>query len=209
MSRTTRIGHCAAAVVAMAWLMESAMAAQPLDKRTYFTFSAPVEVPGVALPPGKYMFRVVDPDTGGNVVQVVSEDGQKPYAMFFTIPAVRLTPAPEPEVRFMETPAGTPRAIKTWWFPAETLGREFIYPKEQAQRLAKRSTEPVLTTQRPTTTAEQTNTGDLARVAASGSEMPVNRADKPTPAAPAGTAQQGETAPASIVVRPAKVVARH
>src|SRR5258705_6015376 len=131
MSRKS-IGCRAAAVVAIVWFTGSTVAAQPLDKRTYFTFSAPVEVPGVALPPGKYMFRVVDPDTGGNVVQVVSEDGQKPYAMFFALPAMRPTPAPESEVRFMETPAGTPRAIKTWWFAGDTTGREFIYPKEHA-----------------------------------------------------------------------------
>jgi hypothetical protein len=162
-------------------------------------------VPGVALPPGKYLFRVVD--SGGKVVQVLSDDGKRPYAMFFSIPAERLTPAPEPEVRFMERPAGAPPAIKTWWYPGETIGREFIYPKEQAQRLAKRSAEPVLTTQHQTTTTEQTNTGDLARVASSGSETAVNAESKPAAAAPTGTAQKGEIASGAIEIQPASVPA--
>jgi hypothetical protein len=199
----TRAYCCALGIVGLAWIAASTATAQPSDKRTYFTFSGPVEVPGVALPPGKYLFRVVD--SGGRVVQVLSEDGSKPYAMFFSLPAERLTPASEPEVRFMETPAGTPPAIKTWWYPGETIGREFIYPKEQAQRLAKRSTEPVLTTQQQTTTTEQTNTGELSRVAASGSETVVNAESKPAATTPTGTAQQGETAPGSIIIPPASV----
>jgi hypothetical protein len=181
--------------------MPATASAQTPDKRTFFTFSGPVEVPGVALAPGKYLFHVVD--SSGRIVQVLSADGQKSYAMFFTIPAERPTPATEPEVRFIERPAGTPPAIRTWWYPGERTGWEFIYPKEQAQRLAKGAKEPVLTTQRQTTTTEQTNTADLARVASSGKETTVNGASKPTASAPTGTAQQGEKAPDSIAIKPA------
>jgi hypothetical protein len=181
------------------------LSAQPLDKRTYFTFSAPVEVPGVALPPGKYMFRIVDPNSGGRVVQVVSADGTKAYAMFFTIPALRQTPADKPEIRFMETPEGVPPAIKTWWYPGETIGREFIYPKEQARRLAKNASAPVLTTQQQTTTAEQTNTDALARLSSDGQETPVKAGDQPTASVPTGKAQEGEAAPESISVKEPKV----
>ena len=33
------------------------------DYRTYFTFSAPVTLPGVTLPAGRYLFRLADPNT--------------------------------------------------------------------------------------------------------------------------------------------------
>lgn len=181
------------------------LSAQPSDKRTFFTFNTPVEVPGVALPPGKYIFRIVDPTSGGKVVQVLSADGTKPYAMFFTIPAERLTPPDEPEIRFMETPEGVPPAIKTWWHPGETIGREFIYPKEQARRLAKNASAPVLTTQQQTTTAEQTNTDALARISSNGQESPVKAGDKPGASAPSGKAQEGEAAPQSISIAAPKV----
>ena len=189
----------------LGWITVAILSAQPLDKRTFFTFSAPVEVPGVVLPAGKYIFRIVDPNTGGKVVQVVSADGAKPYAMFFSVPAVRLTPAEEPEIRFMETPEGAPPAVKTWWNPGETIGREFIYPKEQARRLARNASNPVLTTRQDTKTAEQTNTDDLARVSSTGQESATSAADKPTPSAPSGRAQQGEAAPESISIKPPKV----
>jgi hypothetical protein len=105
----------------------------------------------------------------------------------------------------METPEGVPAAIKTWWYPGETIGREFIYPKEQARRLAKNASAPVLTTQQQTTAAGQTNTDALARLSSSGQESPVKAGDKPTPSAPSGRAQEGEAAPESISIKAPKV----
>jgi hypothetical protein len=192
-------------VLLLGWLTMAILSAQAVDKRTFFTFSTPVEVPGVALPPGKYIFRIVDPNSGGRVVQVVSADGTKPFAMFFVIPAERLTPAAKPEIRFMETPEGAPPAIKTWWSPGERIGREFIYPKERARRLAKNASAPVLTTQQETTTAEQTNTDALARLSSTGQESPVKAGDKPSASAPSGRAQEGEAAPESISIKAPKV----
>ena len=125
--------------------------------------------------------------------------------MFLPIPAERLTPASEPELRFMETPEGVPQAIKEWWHPGETIGREFIYPKEQAQRLAKKASAPVLTTQRPTTTPDQTNTDDLTRISSTGQEQVVGTAGKTAPSAPRGKAQQGEKAPETITIKTLKV----
>ena len=93
-----------------------------------------------------------------------------------------------------------PPAIKTWWYPGNTIGREFIYPKEQAQRLAKRASEPVLTTEQPTTTAEQTKGAALERVSPDGTEAPVAADSKATSSAPRGVAQEGEPAPASIKI---------
>ena len=64
-----------------------------------------------------------------------------------TISAQRPRPSDDAELRFLETPAGQPAAVKTWWYPGNTIGREFIYPKSQAVRLAKATNSTVLTTQ--------------------------------------------------------------
>ena len=53
-----------------------------------------------------------------------------------TISAQRPKASDDAELRFLETPAGQPAAVKTWWYPGNTIGREFIYPKSQARRLA-------------------------------------------------------------------------
>src|SRR4030095_8444684 len=78
---------CAGALLAV--VMSASAMAQPADKRTYFTFSGPVSLPGKDLPAGKYLFRLGDPTSGRRIVQVMIEDGRKPIGFFFSIPAQR------------------------------------------------------------------------------------------------------------------------
>ena len=85
--------------------------AQPADKRTYFTFSGPVEMPGVALPAGRYVFRIANPDTSRNVIQVLSGDGKKKFGLFSSHNSERATASDDAEVRFMEAGPEAPPAI--------------------------------------------------------------------------------------------------
>jgi hypothetical protein len=196
-SHTIKSAACAAALVAG---IATGVSAQTADKRTIFTFSAPVALPGVTLPAGKYLFRLADPTTSGKVMQVLSEDGRMPYGLFFTIAAERPQPASTPEVRFIETAAGMPAAIKTWWYPGERRGFELVYPKEQARRLAQGASQPVLTTQAATTTTDQTNTPHLSRLSSGGMETSVDSAAAPGSVTPAGASREGELAAPSIAI---------
>jgi hypothetical protein len=189
----------ACAVAVFVCLVAAPVSARPLDRRTLFTFSGPVTLPGLTLPAGQYLFRLADPSSS-KVVQVLNADGTKPYGLFFTIPAERLEPASSPEVHFMETASGTPAAIRTWWYPGDRRGYEFIFPKEQARRLAKSASQPVLTTDAQTTTTEQTNTAALSRVGSSGQETDVSASAAPMPSAPSSTAQEGTLASSSLSI---------
>lgn len=122
--------------------------AQTFDKRTFFTFNAPVAIPGVTLPAGKYLFRLAQ-TTDHHVVQVLSGDGRTSYAMFWAFRAERRDVISNPELQFMETPSDMTAAIDTWWYPAGKSGYEFVYPKEQARLLAKGAGRPVLTAAEP------------------------------------------------------------
>ena len=197
---STRNFSMACAVAVFVCLMAAPATAQPLDKRTVFTFSGPITLPGVTLPAGQYLFRLADPNSSSKVVQVLNADGTQPYGLFFALSAERFEPASTPEVRFMETASGTPAAIKTWWYPGERTGYEFIYPKEQARRLATAASQPVLTTDAQTTTTEQTNTADLSRVASGGQETDVNASAAPTAVTPTGNTQHGQVASSSLSI---------
>jgi hypothetical protein len=197
---STRVFGLACAVAVFVCLVAAPASAQPLDKRTVFTFSGPIVLPGVTLPAGQYLFRLADPNSSSKVVQVLNADGTKPYGLFFAIPAERPEPASSPEVRFMETASGTPAAIRTWWYPGERRGYEFIFPKEQARRLAMGASQPVLTTDAQTTTTEQTNTAELSRVGSSGQETDVSAGTAPTAATPAGTTQEGQIASSTLAI---------
>jgi hypothetical protein len=134
---------CVGVLLLASLVVAAAAAAGTVDRRTTFTFNAPVAVPGVTLPAGRYLFRVATYDTR-EVVQVVSGDEKTPYAMFFVMPAWRPVPATDPELTFIETAADMPHAIRTWWHPGQSNGYEFLYPREQARRLAVGSGTPVL-----------------------------------------------------------------
>src|SRR5262245_33281200 len=128
--RSVITGSLLAAMCLVAW--HTIVSAQPQDFRTVFTFASPTAVPGVTLPPGKYLFRLADPGISSrNTVQVLSADGKKPYAMFFFHRRDRDTATPEPELTFLETAAGMPQAVGIWWYAGERSGYEFVYPKEQ------------------------------------------------------------------------------
>jgi len=136
-------------IVAVAIIVVGALHPMPAqadtwDQLTYLTFSAPVEIPGAVLPAGTYTFKLADPDASRDVVRVLSRDGSQVYATFFTIPDDRLTPTDQPTVTFAETPAGTPEAIKAWFYAGDRIGHEFVYPEDQAQKIATATHQPVL-----------------------------------------------------------------
>ena len=105
------------------------------DKRTYFTFSQPVALPGVTLPAVTYMFRLADDTTTRKVIQDTNREGTQNFAMLHTMPVYRADAPRDPEVRFMETASGAPIAVRAWWQQGERTGYEFIYSKEQLAAL--------------------------------------------------------------------------
>jgi hypothetical protein len=116
------------------------------NKKTFLTFSAPVQIPGATLPAGTYMFQLADPDNARHVVRVSSKEGDKIYGMFMTIPNERLQAPDENVIMFAETPAGTPQAVQAWFYPGDRIGEEFVYPKSQASLIAKANHREVLAT---------------------------------------------------------------
>ena len=132
--------------VAITLLAASGAHADEWNKKTYLTFSGPVQIPGATLPAGTYLFQLADPDNARHVVMVASKDGSHVYGMFITIPNDRLETPDENVVMFGETPAGAPQAIQAWWYPGERMGEEFVYPKNQAMAIAKANHREVLAT---------------------------------------------------------------
>ena len=170
LSKRLMTSACAAAMLLTMSATPALAQGGPLDSRTEFTFNQPVELPGVTLPPGTYIFRFVDATTGKKVMQVQAKDASsKTYGMFLTISAQRPRPSDDAELRFLETPAGQPAAVKTWWYPGNTIGREFIYPKSQAVRLAKATNSTVLATSAAANT-DEVRAADLSYVSPTGQE---------------------------------------
>ena len=86
------------------------------DQKTVFTFNQPVELPGQVLSAGTYVFKLADSSSDRNIVQVFNQDETELYGTFLTIPDYRLEPAEEPIVTFEERVAGSPEAVKAWFY---------------------------------------------------------------------------------------------
>src|SRR5213592_3317759 len=112
---------CAAALVA---LLAPGVRADEWNKKTFLTFSGPVQVPGATLPAGTYTFKLADLSGDRHVVQVFDKDEKKIYSTILAIPNERMEPTDDPVVLFSERPAGSPQAVRVWYYPGNRIGNE-------------------------------------------------------------------------------------
>jgi len=133
----------AALAACVAFVAPSARADE-YNKLTYLTFSQPVQLPGATLGAGTYMFKLADTMADRHIVQVFDKAGSKLYATLLAVPDYKIDVPDKNVVMFAERPAGTPQAVKAWWYPGDPTGEEFVYPKAQAMKLARANHESVL-----------------------------------------------------------------
>ena len=202
MKRLTVIAT-AVMVVLLGVLTFNVAAQQPDTRdRTIMTFSAAVELPGMKLEPGTYVFRIAD-TASRNVIQVLSEDEMKVLGQWLFVPAERLEATGDTVVTFRETAAKTTPAVQFWYYPGERIGKEFIYPKDQALQIAGRTGEGVLTEEGRVTADAQASAASTPETpqepasTAADSSIGVVEGSGPPPAEPAVEARaETQAAPA-------------
>jgi len=181
--------------------------AQTTNEKTVITFSEPFEVPGVdaqILPPGTYLFTLVDSLDNRNIVRITSEDGLHVFTTILAINNYRLKPTDKTVLTFKERGEGQPQAIKAWFYPGYAFGQEFVYPKKRAMELAQAVNEPVLAMPVEPSAAEPVETLKSVPVAAvkpTGEDMPVAEVVENPPTRAVVTQPQ----PASVVAQPQPV----
>ena len=156
MKRVTAIAT--ATVLALLVALTLNVAAQQPDTRdrTIMTFSSAVELPGMRLEPGTYVFRLAD-TASRNVIQVLDSQEKQMLGQWLFVSAERPEVTGDTVVTFRETSAASTPAVQFWYYPGEKIGKEFIYPKDQALRIARRTGATVQTEDGPVTaTAEAT-----------------------------------------------------
>ena len=97
------------------------------DRKTVVNFSGPVEIPGQILPPGTYVFKLVNlPDTR-NVVQIQNEDQSFTYATLLTVNTWRSRPTNHTRFLFNERSGDQHEALQTWYYAGDPRGLDFMY----------------------------------------------------------------------------------
>lgn len=117
-------------------ILTSFAQASDYDQQTKVTFSQPVEIPGRVLPAGTYWF-ILAGTAERNVVQIFSRDWKTLYATEYTVGTDRMEPASETTFTFAERKSSSPEAVLRWFYPGETIGHEFLYPKPESRELAR------------------------------------------------------------------------
>jgi hypothetical protein len=154
MKRVTAIAT--ATVLALLVALTLNVAAQQPDTRdrTIMTFSSAVELPGMRLEPGTYVFRIAD-TASRNVIQVLDQEEKNQLGQWLFVPAERAEVTGDTVVTFRETSAASTPAVQFWYYPGEKIGKEFIYPKDQALRIAQRTGATVQTEEGPVTASAE------------------------------------------------------
>ena len=139
-----------ASAIVMCLAIAQSVEAQTGRRQTKVRFSAPIEIPNpstksgvMTLPPGEYIFAMVDTGTSHHVVRVTDPTGKTVHSQVLTMPDYRLNATSKTVMYLGERPAGQPLAIKSWFYPGDSMGERFIYPKARAQALAAEVKQPV------------------------------------------------------------------
>lgn len=120
-----------AGIILAACFITKRAQADSWDKMTLLTLNEPTQVSDTYLEPGTYMFKLANSDR--HIVQVFNRDRSHLITTIMAIPAYRLEPTGETQLTFWETPPGSARAVRDWYYPGDDYGQEFTYPKDLRQ----------------------------------------------------------------------------
>jgi len=158
-------------------------AADEWNKKTTVTFANPVELPGVVLPAGQYVFKLLDLGSERHIVRVTNVAEDKIFATLLAIPNWRISPTENTVMPFEERPRNNPEALRAWFYPGDNFGQEFVYPKRRALQLAAATHQPVLTAEvKPEEKPEELAKAPVVAVTPENKEVAVAQVIPPAPA---------------------------
>jgi len=103
------------------------------DKRTVLTVNEPMQIRETLLEPGQYVLKLLNSNSDRHVVQIYNADQTHLINTVMAIPGYRVQATGGSRFVMWETPEGSARALKAWFYPGDNFGQEFPYPKHLQQ----------------------------------------------------------------------------
>jgi hypothetical protein len=125
MNRRKTMKSFVTAVFCGALIFCSSAMGDPRNKKTILTFGEAVELPGMVLAPGTYVFKVPDFNYR-HVIQVFTADERRLIGTVIAIASEREQTTDRTALRFRERPRGQPE-LQRWFYPQEKTGHELIF----------------------------------------------------------------------------------
>jgi len=170
------------------------------DHKTIVTTSAPLNVAGTVLEPGKYVFQLLNTAPYEHVVQIMNFRENHVYRTVIAHPVgymeqgvpARLqgAEAGKAHFTFWETTAGEPRALRDWYYQGSFQGEEFPYHKMTVTQVSQ---------------VTQTTPAPAPEPVAEAPAPPAEIAQNTPPPAPETPAPAPEAAPAPPQPEPSNV----
>jgi hypothetical protein len=120
------------AIALMGGVVAHRAKADEWNKKTILTIRQPIQVTHTVLQPGTYVFKLADSQSDRHIVQIFNGDQTQIIDTILAIPNYRLQPTGDSRFAFWETPPGSARALRAWFYPGDNFGQEFPYPKQLA-----------------------------------------------------------------------------
>ena len=105
--------------------------ASEFDKKTIITISQPIAVEDTILPAGQYVLRLLDTPSR-DVVYIFNGEETRLIKTVLAIHAERSEPTGKSDFSFYDSSAGQPAALRTWFYPGDETGLEFLPPQHMA-----------------------------------------------------------------------------
>jgi len=112
------------------------------SERTILQFDRPVMIPGKVLQPGTYIFQLANTLGDRDIMQVYTSDPNNPgdesnlIATTVTVPTKRPKANGDVVLKFSNTEGSEPIALKAFFYPGTLLGHQFVYPQDEAMKIA-------------------------------------------------------------------------
>jgi len=148
--------------------------------------------------------KLFNSSSNRHIVQIMNEREDKLLALTFTVAAERLDASDKTILTKYEGSNGQPEALRTWFYPGDLIGQEFLYPHDQAIRISQRSNKKVPEASVTESAAIMSKDADAPEVNLK-TEARTSPAEAPVDTNATVLIAQAEPSPAS---RPAPIVAQ-
>lgn len=134
--------------------------ADEYDESSTLTFSQPIQIPGMVLPAGSYVFRLADSAADRYMVQIFNADRTVLYATVQTVPTLRQNATGDTAVALAEPGAKEPDVLLKWFYPGRETGSQFVYPPQERKELAQDRHQSIVAGEPAVSSTDATGAGD-------------------------------------------------
>jgi hypothetical protein len=143
------------------------------NKKSTLATEQQVEFPGTVLEPGVYIVRLRHTIERRSQVEILNREETQLLATVVAVPDHHVRPDDNSDFTYHEVKRSGPRPVRSWYFPGDLVGLEFVYPGARAKEIAKNTEAHVMA-------FNSNNDGTIVAMTPNGKEIVIEGESTPT-----------------------------